>query len=98
MTRKRKEGWSTRPLDDDLHRYVVDQDNVLVADCYPDAWDDYGLPSVSQAIARAKRIALLPKLEALLIRLEADTPWGTFTPAERQLIGRIEKWRKKSGE
>lgn len=47
-------------------RYVVDEDNVLIADCYADSALDFGLPSVHDVKANARLIAQASKLSCAL--------------------------------
>lgn len=60
--------WADNPLEEG--RYVIadpeSDQPMLVADCWPDSPDDFGLPQVEEYQANARLIAAAPKmLEAL---------------------------------
>jgi len=68
---------------------VVDESNVLIADCYADSALDVGLPSVKQARANAKLISAAPDLYRIVKFLHdwfeanqwSQSPWpGTLMP------------------
>lgn len=70
----KKEKWKVVNSGGCKGRCVVDQDNVLIADCYADTADPLGLPQDYKKLA--KRIALLPEMERALREVyDADT-WG----------------------
>lgn len=87
MTGKKQEKWKTQAYEGDPHRRVVDQDGMQVADCYAYSHEPVTLPTPAQYQALAKRIALLPRLERILIRVAEQ--WGTLTPAEEKVVGRM---------
>lgn len=67
--------WADNPLEQD--RYVVDQNNVLIADCYADSAEDLGLPQTWEYQANARLIAAAPELLESLLQIRA---WWTNTP------------------
>lgn len=60
--------WSTTWADDPLeqNRYVVDQNNMLIADCYADSDDPVGLPSPREYQENARLIAQAPRMVGIL--------------------------------
>ncbi len=66
MKKTNEEKWRGVTGQGQAYRYVVDQDNVLIADCYADSMDDVGLPAVYEYKKISKRIAMLPDLVRLL--------------------------------
>lgn len=66
MKKPKKEKWRVIPLCGDKQRAVVDQDNVLIADCYADAFEAIGIPEEAEYKRNAKRIAMLPELVSVL--------------------------------
>ncbi len=49
-------------VDADDPRYVVDENDVLVADCYADTAQDFGVPDLEDIAKNAKLIAAAPEL------------------------------------
>jgi hypothetical protein len=71
MTKKEK--WKVEPYRGEKGRIVVDQDNVLIADCYADCDCSLGVPEDYEKLA--KRIALLPEMERALRKVYDSIPW-----------------------
>lgn len=74
VAKPKKEKWKTTEGEGDKGRYVVNQDNVLIADCFADTSSYLNLPSNYKKLA--KRIALLPEMEQALRDTYDAIPWG----------------------
>lgn len=86
----KKEKWKVLAAACDRGRYVVDQDNVLIADCYADSPCDVEIPMDYKKLA--KRIALLPEMERALREVYDSIPWDHF--AHTRCAGILDKLDK----
>lgn len=61
--------WNTPWSDDEPHRYVLGRGDMLIADCYADTAEDFGLPDPEEYQANAKLIAAAPELLSGLVSI-----------------------------
>jgi hypothetical protein len=87
---KKKETWKVVDHGYDKGRYVINQDDVLIADCYASTTANLGLPANYRKLA--KRIVLLPQLEQALRDVYDAIPWGH--PAHTRAAGLLDKLDK----
>ena len=69
--------WNTTWSDDEPHRYVLGRGDMLIADCYADTAEDFGLPDPEEYQANAKLIAAAPELLDALQKIQT---WWLTTP------------------
>ncbi len=86
----KKEKWKVVEFRADKRRAVVDQDNVLIADCYADSEYEHGLPEDYKKLAR--RIAMLPDMERALYEVYDYIPWDH--PAHTRVATLLDKLDK----
>lgn len=86
----KKEKWKVEAGGGDAGRFVVDQDDVLIADCYADTPSRHGLPQDYKKLA--KRISLLPDMERALREVYDSIPWDHF--AHTRCAGILDKLDK----
>lgn len=87
----KKEKWKVVNYGGDKGRYVVDQNNTLIADCYADSALDVLVPEEDYKNL-AKRIAMLPDMERALREVYDSIPWDHF--AHTRCAGILDKLDK----
>lgn len=89
----KKEKWKVADYDGEKARYVVDQDNVLIADCYAYTAASFGLPENYKKLA--KRIAMLPEMERALREVYDSIPWDHRAHTRvASILDKIDKLKK----
>ena len=82
--KQKKEKWKAITGEGHPFRYVVNQEGMLVADCYADSADRVGLPDNLEYKRLTKRIAMLPELVELLEEAATLLRYGSFTHCKVQ--------------
>jgi len=82
--------WRTTEQDEDIARYVVSENNVLIADCYADTHLDFGLPEEKEYRANARLIAATPKLLKAAKKILEDWDKRNLTVAIQGLAIAVE--------
>lgn len=88
----KKEKWKVVNHDYDKGRYVVDQNNTLIADCYADSNSSLRLPANYKKLA--KRIALLPDMERALREVYDLIPWGRTAGTIAGILDKLDKLKQ----
>src|SRR5258708_29077097 len=85
-----KRNWHVFESDDrDNGRYVLDEGNNLVADCFADTHMGFGLPDRPEYLRNARLIAKAPKLRefiALVARMKTEKEFGEDAPPSEDWI------------
>lgn len=89
----KQEKWKVIPGQGDVGRYVVNQNNELIADCFADSSDEVGLLEYAVARRHARRIAMLPDMERLLIDLTDAQPHGCLWERAMTMVDKLMKLR-----
>lgn len=78
-------------VDADNARYVVDDNDVLVADCFADTVEDFGVPDLDDVAKNARLIAASPELLAALEACRtALANWVEIADKEDERISDVE--------